>query len=96
MQMTLHFPCAYAYDGALHITFDVLDQIVQISESTFDKLMREIERRSKKRLSVVDRALSHIVSSIGRRQRRDVCARLLRRLQPVYRGEANATKKRLL
>ncbi|KAL1474155.1 hypothetical protein MTO96_038195 [Rhipicephalus appendiculatus] len=38
--------------------------MVLMSTTMFDKLMRDIERRSKKEPSVVERALSHIVSSI--------------------------------
>ncbi|KAH7935085.1 hypothetical protein HPB52_003689 [Rhipicephalus sanguineus] len=64
MQRTLPFPCAYALKAALHITFDVLDQMVLMSTTTFNKLMQEIERRSKKEPSVVERTLSHIVTSI--------------------------------
>ncbi|KAH8018286.1 hypothetical protein HPB51_001842 [Rhipicephalus microplus] len=63
MERTLPFPCAYALKAALHITFDVLDQMALMSRTTFEKLMRDIKKRSKESL-VVERALSHIVSSI--------------------------------
>ncbi|KAK8777392.1 hypothetical protein V5799_029262, partial [Amblyomma americanum] len=64
IQKTLPFSCAYAFKAILHITFDVLDQMVLMSEMAFDKLMRELEQQSKKEPSMVERALSHIVSSI--------------------------------
>lgn len=64
MERTLPFPCAYAFKAALHITFDVLDQMALMSRTTFEKLMRDIKKRSKEEPLVVERALSHIVSSI--------------------------------
>nr|XP_050023600.1 uncharacterized protein LOC126517839 [Dermacentor andersoni]XP_054920510.1 uncharacterized protein LOC126517839 [Dermacentor andersoni] len=64
MERTLPYPCAYAFKAALHITFDALDQMVLMSESEFNKLVRDIERRSEKEPLVVERALSHVVSSI--------------------------------
>ncbi|KAH7984305.1 hypothetical protein HPB52_019151 [Rhipicephalus sanguineus] len=64
MQRTLPFPCAYAFKAVLHITFDVLDQMVLMPESAFEKLMGEIEERSVKEPLVVEGALNHVVSSI--------------------------------
>nr|XP_037289395.1 uncharacterized protein LOC119182888 [Rhipicephalus microplus] len=64
MERTLPFPCAYAFKAALHITFDVLDRMALMSRITFEKLMRDIKKRSKEEPLVVERALSHIVSSI--------------------------------
>ncbi|KAL3187436.1 hypothetical protein MRX96_025502 [Rhipicephalus microplus] len=64
MERTLPFPCAYAFKAALHITFDVLDQMALMSRTTFEKLMRDIKKRSKEEPLIVERALSHIVSSI--------------------------------
>ncbi|XP_075725741.1 uncharacterized protein LOC119179556 isoform X4 [Rhipicephalus microplus] len=64
MERTLPFPCAYAFKAALHITFDVLDQMALMSRTTFEKLMRDIKKRSKEEPLVVERVLSHIVSSI--------------------------------
>ncbi|KAL1478092.1 hypothetical protein MTO96_035231 [Rhipicephalus appendiculatus] len=64
MQRTLPFPCAYAFKAVLHITFDVLDQMVLMPESAFDTLVGDIEVRSVKEPLVVEGALNHIVSSI--------------------------------
>ncbi|KAH6930134.1 hypothetical protein HPB50_010396 [Hyalomma asiaticum] len=64
MERMLPFPCAYAFKAALHISFDVLDQMVLMPKPAFEKLMQDIERRSEKEPSVVERALNYIVSSI--------------------------------
>ncbi|XP_070384354.1 uncharacterized protein [Dermacentor albipictus] len=88
MERTLPFPCAYAFKAALHITFDALYQMVLMSESEFDKLVREIDRRSEKEPLVVERALSPSCIQHRCRPLRGVFTRLLSRLQPVPRREA--------
>ncbi|KAH6944428.1 hypothetical protein HPB50_003082 [Hyalomma asiaticum] len=64
MQRPVTFPCAYAFKAALHIAFDVLHQMALMPKSAFEKLMRDIERRSEEEPSVVERALSHTVRGI--------------------------------
>ncbi|KAH6944429.1 hypothetical protein HPB50_003083 [Hyalomma asiaticum] len=64
MQTPLTSTYAYAFKRALHIAFDVLHQMALMPKSAFEKLMRDIERRSEEEPLVVERALSHIVSGI--------------------------------
>ncbi|XP_049516980.1 uncharacterized protein LOC125942764 [Dermacentor silvarum] len=64
MQRSPPFPCAYAFKAALHITFDVLDQMVRMSKSEVNKLVREFSTGSENEPMVVERALGHVVSSI--------------------------------
>ncbi|CAN8004352.1 unnamed protein product [Ixodes hexagonus] len=64
MQNLLPFPCAYAFKAVLHITFDVLDQMMLLPPSTFEALMRQIEERAKVNPGAVERALGLIMSSI--------------------------------
>ncbi|KAH7978574.1 hypothetical protein HPB49_005939 [Dermacentor silvarum] len=53
VQRTLQFPCAFAFKANLYTAFDVLDQMVLMSGSEFNKLVREIETRSEKEPLVV-------------------------------------------
>ncbi|XP_077549800.1 uncharacterized protein LOC144162939 [Haemaphysalis longicornis] len=64
MQKLLPFPCAYAFKAVLHITFDVLDQMLVMPERVFDALMLHLEEMGNEQPSTCERALSHIVSSI--------------------------------
>ncbi|KAH7978577.1 hypothetical protein HPB49_005942 [Dermacentor silvarum] len=53
VQRTMQFPCAFAFKANLHIAFNVLDKMVLMSGSEFNKLVREIETRSEKEPLVV-------------------------------------------
>ncbi|XP_064477373.1 uncharacterized protein LOC135391172 [Ornithodoros turicata] len=64
MQRQLPFPCAYAFKSVLLITFDVLDQMSLLPEDKFGMLMESLPNRALQSSVALERALSHIMTSI--------------------------------